>query len=33
VGKNVPTAMTERVKVMLQEDDGVDRVVILEKID
>lgn len=30
VGKNVPTARTERVQVMLQEEDGVDRVVILE---
>jgi len=33
VGKNVPTAKTERVQVMLQEEDGVDRVVILEAID
>jgi pyrimidine operon attenuation protein/uracil phosphoribosyltransferase len=30
VGKNVPTAKTEQVQVMLQEEDGVDRVVILE---
>ncbi len=33
VGKNVPTAKMERVQVMLQEEDGVDRVVILEVID
>lgn len=33
VGKNVPTAKTEQVQVMLQEEDGVDRVVILEVID
>ena len=30
VGKNVPTAKTEQVQVMLQEEDGVDRVVIME---
>ena len=30
VGKNVPTAKTEQVQVMLQEEDGTDRVVILE---
>ena len=30
VGKNVPTARTEQVQVMLQEEDGVDRVVIME---
>jgi pyrimidine operon attenuation protein/uracil phosphoribosyltransferase len=30
VGKNVPTAKTEQVQVMLQEEDGVERVVILE---
>jgi pyrimidine operon attenuation protein/uracil phosphoribosyltransferase len=30
VGKNVPTAKTEQVQVMLQEEDGMDRVVILE---
>src|SRR3990172_8109420 len=33
VGKNVPTAKTEQVQVMLQEEDGVDRVVILENTD
>jgi len=33
VGKNVPTARTEQVQVMLQEEDGVDRVVILENTD
>jgi len=30
VGKNVPTSKTEQVQVMLQEEDGVDRVVIME---
>ncbi len=30
VGKNVPTSTTELVQVMLTEEDGVDRVVILE---
>ena len=30
VGKNVPTAKTEQVQVMLHEEDGVDRVVIME---
>jgi pyrimidine operon attenuation protein/uracil phosphoribosyltransferase len=30
VGKNVPTAKTEQVQVMLQEEDGMDRVVIME---
>ncbi|MFQ5802682.1 MAG: bifunctional pyr operon transcriptional regulator/uracil phosphoribosyltransferase PyrR [Candidatus Methylomirabilales bacterium] len=30
VGKNVPTAKMEQVQVMLQEEDGVDRVVIME---
>lgn len=33
VGKNVPTAKTEQVQVMLQEEDGVDRVVILKETD
>jgi pyrimidine operon attenuation protein/uracil phosphoribosyltransferase len=33
VGKNVPTAKTEQVQVMLQEEDGTDRVVILENTD
>ncbi|MGH7423875.1 MAG: bifunctional pyr operon transcriptional regulator/uracil phosphoribosyltransferase PyrR, partial [Candidatus Methylomirabilales bacterium] len=33
VGKNVPTAKTEQVQVMLQEEDGVERVVILENAD
>jgi len=33
VGKNVPTAKTEQVQVMLQEEDGVDRVVILDHIE
>jgi pyrimidine operon attenuation protein / uracil phosphoribosyltransferase len=33
VGKNVPTARTEQVQVHLQEEDGVDRVVILEQMD
>ncbi len=33
VGKNVPTAKTEQVQVMLQEEDGVERVVILENTD
>jgi pyrimidine operon attenuation protein/uracil phosphoribosyltransferase len=33
VGKNVPTAKTEQVQVMLQEEDGADRVVILDHID
>jgi pyrimidine operon attenuation protein/uracil phosphoribosyltransferase len=28
VGKNLPTAMTERVRVLLSETDGVDQVVI-----
>lgn len=31
VGKNVPTAKSEQVQVMLQEEDGVDGVVILNK--
>ena len=30
VGKNVPTAQSERVQVLLAETDGVDRAVILE---
>ena len=30
VGKNVPTASTERVQVLLTEIDGVDRAVILQ---
>lgn len=30
VGKNVPTARQEQVQVLLEEEDGVDRVVILE---
>ncbi|PMP77373.1 MAG: bifunctional pyr operon transcriptional regulator/uracil phosphoribosyltransferase, partial [Chloroflexus aggregans] len=29
VGKNVPTSLSERVKVRLRETDGVDEVVIL----
>jgi len=33
VGKNVPTAKTEQVQVMLQEEDGADRVVILDHIE
>ncbi|MFQ5881818.1 MAG: bifunctional pyr operon transcriptional regulator/uracil phosphoribosyltransferase PyrR [Candidatus Methylomirabilales bacterium] len=33
VGKNVPTSKTEQVQVMLQEQDGLDRVVILEAVD
>lgn len=33
VGKNVPTAKTEQVQVMLQEEDGTDRVVILDHIE
>ena len=33
VGKNIPTAKTEQVQVMLQEEDGVDRVVILKNTD
>jgi len=28
VGKNLPTALTERISVKLQEVDGVDEVVI-----
>lgn len=32
VGKNVPTARAEQVQVMLKEEDGVDRVVILEPV-
>lgn len=32
VGKNVPTSRSEQVQVMLVEEDGVDRVVILEPI-
>ena len=28
VGKNLPTAMTERVRVLLSQTDGVDQVVI-----
>jgi pyrimidine operon attenuation protein/uracil phosphoribosyltransferase len=31
VGKNVPTSHQEQVQVFLTEEDGVDRVVILEK--
>ena len=31
VGKNVPTAMSERVQVLLSETDGVDRAVILQE--
>lgn len=31
VGKNVPTSHQEQVQVLLLEEDGVDRVVILEK--
>ena len=31
VGKNVPTSKNEQVQVMLQEQDGVDRVVILKE--
>ncbi len=31
VGKNVPTSHQEQVQVLLTEEDGVDRVVILEK--
>lgn len=31
VGKNVPTSHQEQVQVLLAEEDGVDRVVILEK--
>lgn len=30
VGKNVPTATTERVQVLLEEVDGVDRAVIIQ---
>jgi len=30
VGKNVPTSQQEQVQVLLEEEDGVDRVVILE---
>ncbi|MFQ5846143.1 MAG: bifunctional pyr operon transcriptional regulator/uracil phosphoribosyltransferase PyrR [Candidatus Methylomirabilales bacterium] len=33
VGKNVPTAKTEQVQVMLQEQDGMDGVVILDNTD
>ena len=33
VGKNVPTASTERVQVLLSEVDGVDRAVILQGVD
>lgn len=33
VGKNVPTAKSEQVQVMLQEEDGVDGVVILDNAD
>lgn len=33
VGKNVPTAKSEQVQVMLQEEDGVDGVVILNNTD
>lgn len=33
VGKNVPTARGEQVQVMLVEEDGVDRVVILESVE
>lgn len=32
VGKNVPTSKAEQVQVMLLEEDGVDRVVILEPV-
>lgn len=32
VGKNVPTSTAEQVQVMLVEEDGVDRVVILEPV-
>jgi pyrimidine operon attenuation protein/uracil phosphoribosyltransferase len=31
VGKNVPTAESERVEVLLEEEDGLDQVVILER--
>lgn len=31
VGKNIPTSMTERVKVMLREVDGDDRVIIYDE--
>jgi pyrimidine operon attenuation protein/uracil phosphoribosyltransferase len=31
VGKNVPTSHQEQVQVLLGEEDGVDRVVILEE--
>ena len=31
VGKNLPTAQSERVQVRLKEIDGVDAVVILEE--
>jgi pyrimidine operon attenuation protein / uracil phosphoribosyltransferase len=31
VGKNVPTALTERIKVRLTETDGVDEVVLVRK--
>ena len=33
VGKNVPTASTERVQVLLTEIDGVDRAVILQSLE
>jgi pyrimidine operon attenuation protein/uracil phosphoribosyltransferase len=29
VGKNVPTAESERIEVLLQEEDGVDQAVIV----
>ncbi|MEK7366675.1 MAG: bifunctional pyr operon transcriptional regulator/uracil phosphoribosyltransferase PyrR [candidate division NC10 bacterium] len=32
VGKNVPTSQQEQVQVLLEEEDGVDRVVILEPV-
>jgi len=31
VGKNMPTSHQEQVQVLLTEEDGVDRVVILEE--
>jgi pyrimidine operon attenuation protein/uracil phosphoribosyltransferase len=33
VGKNVPTAKSQQVQVMLQEEDGVDGVVVLDNAD
>ena len=31
IGKNLPTARDEQVKVMVRERDGIDKVIILEQ--